>query len=110
MLFATKPATEKRSKLRAVLKSGRLLRFPGAFSPLVAMIERQDFDAKIDRPGRGAMDVQNTIQTFREKFRVRVHVIDLGGHHFDTGHPLSGMIIAGLAYAAQMPGRRCGLS
>ncbi|SRR6266540_117385 len=33
---------------------------------------------------------------------VRVHIIDLGGQHFDSGHPLSGMIIAVLAYAAQM--------
>lgn len=57
---------------------------------------------KIDRLGRSAMDVQDTIHTFREKFGVRVHVIDLGGYHFDTGHPLRGMIIAVLAYAAQM--------
>jgi len=57
---------------------------------------------KIDRLGRSAMDVQNTIHTLREKLSVRVHIIDLGGHHFDTGHPLSGMIIAVLAYAAQM--------
>ena len=57
---------------------------------------------KIDRLGRSAMDVQNTIHTLREKLGVRVHIIDLGGHHFDTGHPLSGMIIAVLAYAAQM--------
>src|SRR6266516_4607903 len=57
---------------------------------------------KIDRLGRSAMDVQNTIHTLRENLSVRVHIIDLGGHHFDTGHPLSGMIIAVLAYAAQM--------
>ena len=57
---------------------------------------------KIDRLGRSAMDVQNTMHTLREKLGVRVHIVDLGGHHFDTGHPLSGMIIAVLAYAAQM--------
>lgn len=57
---------------------------------------------KIDRLGRSAMDVQNTIHTLREKLGVRAHIIDLGGQHFDTGHPLSGMIIAVLAYAAQM--------
>jgi DNA invertase Pin-like site-specific DNA recombinase len=57
---------------------------------------------KIDRLGRSAMDVQNTIHTLREKLGVRVHIIDLGSHHFDTGHPPSGMIIAVLAYAAQM--------
>jgi len=45
MLQATKPFTSKRKALRAALKSGKLLRFPGAFSPLVAMaIQRQGFD------------------------------------------------------------------
>jgi len=40
-----KSATEKRQDFRAALKSGKLLRFPGAFSPLVAMaIERHGFD------------------------------------------------------------------
>jgi methylisocitrate lyase len=45
MLFAKKSPAEKRSEFRAALKSGKLLRFPGAFSPLVAMlIERQGFE------------------------------------------------------------------
>ena len=45
MLQATKSAAEKRKDLRAALKSGKLLCFPGAFSPLVAMaIERHGFD------------------------------------------------------------------
>jgi methylisocitrate lyase len=45
MLQAKKSAADKRKKLRAALKSGRLMRFPGAFSPLVAMaIERRGFD------------------------------------------------------------------
>jgi len=45
MLFAKKSSAEKRAEFRAALKSGRLLRFPGAFSPLVAMlIERQGFE------------------------------------------------------------------
>ena len=45
MLQATKSAAEKRKKFRAALKTGKLLRFPGAFSPLVAMaIERHGFD------------------------------------------------------------------
>lgn len=38
MLFKTKSAAEKRQDLRAQLQSGKLLRFPGAFSPLVAML------------------------------------------------------------------------
>lgn len=37
MLFTSKDARQKRTDLRAALDSGRLLQFPGAFSPLVAM-------------------------------------------------------------------------
>ncbi|HTY86293.1 MAG TPA: methylisocitrate lyase [Candidatus Acidoferrum sp.] len=45
MLQATQSAAEKRKEFRAALKSGKLLRFPGAFSPLVALlIERQGFE------------------------------------------------------------------
>jgi methylisocitrate lyase len=45
MLFASKSPAQKRSDFRAALKSGKLLRFPGAFSPLVSMlIERQGFE------------------------------------------------------------------
>src|SRR4051812_1866685 len=38
MLFQTITPQEKRLQLRQALKSGQLLRFPGAFSPLVAML------------------------------------------------------------------------
>lgn len=45
MLFPTVTAAEKRKKFREALKSGKLLRFPGAFSPLVAMqIEKTGFE------------------------------------------------------------------
>src|SRR5262245_48810516 len=45
MLFEATKSSEKRIDLRAALKSGKLLRFPGAFSPLVAMlIENLGFD------------------------------------------------------------------
>ena len=45
MIFAKKLPAQKRAEFRAALKSGKLLRFPGAFSPLVAMlIERQGFE------------------------------------------------------------------
>jgi methylisocitrate lyase len=45
MLHATKSAAEKRKEFRAALASGKLLRMPGAFSPLVAMaIQRHGFD------------------------------------------------------------------
>lgn len=45
MLFQTVGATEKRKKFRESLKSSKLLRFPGAFSPLVAaLIEELGFE------------------------------------------------------------------
>jgi methylisocitrate lyase len=45
MLSSTKSAADKRKEFRAALKTGKLLRFPGAFSPLVAMaIQRHGFD------------------------------------------------------------------
>lgn len=45
MLFAKKNPAQKRTELRDALRSGQLLRFPGAFSPVVAMlIERQGFE------------------------------------------------------------------
>ena len=46
MLFPTKTAAEKRADFSTGLRSGKLLCFPGAFSPLVALeVERQGFDA-----------------------------------------------------------------
>jgi methylisocitrate lyase len=45
MLFENTSSIEKRTAFRTALRSGRLLRFPGAFSPLVAMlIEQIGFD------------------------------------------------------------------
>jgi methylisocitrate lyase len=45
MLFQTLSPTEKRKSLRAAIASGKLLRFPGSFSPLVSMlIEEIGFD------------------------------------------------------------------
>ncbi len=45
MLFASKSTAEKRAEFRAALESGKLLRFPGAFSPLVALlVERHGFE------------------------------------------------------------------
>ena len=45
MLHDTTPAGDKRAAFRAGLASGKLLRFPGAFSPLSAMlIARHGFD------------------------------------------------------------------
>lgn len=45
MLFPTLTAAEKRKNFREKLKSGKLLQFPGSFSPLVSMlIEKKGFD------------------------------------------------------------------
>lgn len=45
MLFQHTNPFEKRKKFREALRSGKLLQFPGAWSPLVAMaIEREKFD------------------------------------------------------------------
>ena len=45
MISTTKSPEVKRAGFRAALKSGKLLRFPGAFSPLVAMaIQRHGFE------------------------------------------------------------------
>lgn len=45
MLFAKKNATQKRAELRAALKSSKLLKFPGSFSPFVSLIiEKTGFD------------------------------------------------------------------
>jgi methylisocitrate lyase len=45
MFHSSTPAGEKRQALRDGLASGRLLRFPGAFNPLSAMlIERLGFE------------------------------------------------------------------
>ncbi|MPY69853.1 MAG: methylisocitrate lyase [Alphaproteobacteria bacterium] len=45
MLFTEKSAAQKRADFRAALATGRLLRFPGAHAPLVALeVERQGFD------------------------------------------------------------------
>jgi methylisocitrate lyase len=45
MLFSKKSPAQKRADFRAALKSGKFLRFPGAFSPLVSLlIERQGFE------------------------------------------------------------------
>jgi methylisocitrate lyase len=45
MLFPTVSATDKRQNLRAPLKTGQLLQFPGSWSPLLSMaIGREGFD------------------------------------------------------------------
>lgn len=45
MLFVKQNAAQKREAFRAALKTGKLLRFPGSYSPMVSMlIEQKGFD------------------------------------------------------------------
>jgi methylisocitrate lyase len=45
MLYTTRSVGDRRAGFRASLRSGRLLRFPGAINPLTArLIEKHDFD------------------------------------------------------------------
>ena len=45
MYFVKNTPTEKRAKLNKKLKSGKLIRFPGAYSPIVAkLIEEIGYD------------------------------------------------------------------
>jgi putative DNA-invertase from lambdoid prophage Rac len=55
----------------------------------------------LDRLGRNALDVQNTIEAIH-RLGGTVHILDLGGSSFNTRSPVSGLIIAVLAWAAQM--------
>src|SRR5262249_36102071 len=55
----------------------------------------------IDRLGRNALDVQNTIETIHQ-LGGTVHILNLGGSNFNTRSPVSGLIIAVLAWAAEM--------
>jgi putative DNA-invertase from lambdoid prophage Rac len=55
----------------------------------------------IDRLGRNALDVQNIIERIHQ-LGGTVHILDLGGSNFNTRQPVSGLIIAVLAWAAQM--------
>ena len=76
-------------------KGGELLRqcLAGKYRHLIV--------PRIDRLGRNAIDVLNTIETLRQA-GVTIHILDLGGATFNTDSAISGMIIAVLAYAAQM--------
>ena len=58
MIHTRKAPDEKRAALRAAIKSGRLLQFAGAFSPLVAMlVERHGFDGVYVSGGALAADL-----------------------------------------------------
>ena len=58
MLFTKKNASEKRAEFHKTLHSGKLLRYPGSFSPYIAMmIEKMGFDGVYVSGGALAADL-----------------------------------------------------
>ena len=81
MLFAKKTAAEKRASFREELATGRLLQFPGAYSPIVSLaIEDQGFDgvyisgaalsAELGMPDIGLTTLTEVTQRGRQIARV----------------------------------------
>jgi len=84
MLYAKKPIHQKRLEFRAALDKNKLLRFPGAFSPLVAMlIEQMGFDGVYISGGVLANDLGlpdiglTTLSEVSQRGRVIARVTDL---------------------------------
>lgn len=84
MLYAQKPIQQKRVEFRAALNKNKLLRFPGAFSPLVAMlIEQMGFDGIYISGGVLANDLGlpdiglTTLSEVSQRGRVIARVSDL---------------------------------
>lgn len=93
MVFNTAPYSEKRKDLKQALRSGKLLRFPGAFSPLTAMmIQKMGFEgvyisgavmsAELGMPDIGLTTMTEVTRRGREIARATVlpSIIDI-----DTG-------------------------
>ena len=127
MLFTERTAAEKRADLRKALASGRLLRFPGAHAPLVALeVERHGFDgvyisgaalsADLGLPDIGLTTLQEVAQRGRQIARVTrlPSIIDV-----DTGfgeamnaartiQELEELGLAGCHLEDQVNPKRCG--
>ncbi|MES3037519.1 MAG: methylisocitrate lyase [Bdellovibrionota bacterium] len=127
MLFAQTSASEKRKKLRTGLKSGKLLRFPGAFSPLSALlIENKGFDGvyisgsvlsnELTYPDIGLTTMTEVTQRGRQIARVTTlpSIIDIDtgfGEPMNVTRTVMEMIDMGLAgchIEDQMNPKRCG--
>lgn len=128
MLFPEVTPSEKRKKFREQLKSGKLLRFPGAFSPLVAMsIERiPEFHGvyisgsvlsnDLGYPDIGLTTLTEVAQRGRQIARVTkmpsIIDIDTGfGEPMNAARTMQEMIEAGLAgchLEDQVNPKRCG--
>ena len=127
MLFTERTAAEKRADLRKALASGKLLRFPGAHAPLVALeVERHGFDgvyisgaalsADLGLPDIGLTTLQEVAQRGRQIARVTrlPSIIDV-----DTGfgeamnaartiQELEELGLAGCHLEDQVNPKRCG--
>ena len=127
MLFNTTTAADKRAAFATALKSGKLLCFPGAFSPLMAMeVERQGFDgvyisgaalsADLGLPDIGLTTLSEVAQRGRQIARVTAlpAIIDA-----DTGfgeamnaartiQEMEEMGLAGCHIEDQVAPKRCG--
>ncbi len=127
MLFPDKTPSEKRQNLRSALKTGKLLQFPGSWSPLVSMaIEQEGFDGvyisgsvlsnDLGYPDIGLITLSEVAQRGRQIARTTKlpSIIDL-----DTGfgEPMSAtrsvqemieMGLAGCHIEDQVNPKRCG--
>ncbi len=127
MLFTAKTAAEKRADFASGLKSGKLLCFPGAFSPLVAVeIERHGFDgvyisgaalsADLALPDIGLTTLSEVSQRGRQIARVTslpsIIDIDTGfGESMNAARTVQEMEelgIAGCHLEDQVNPKRCG--
>jgi len=127
MLFNTKSPFEKRKELREKLKSGKLLQFPGAISPLTAMqIEQFGFDGvyisgsvlsnDLGYPDIGLTTLTEVTHRGRQIARVTAlpAIIDADtgfGEPLNTARTVQEMIELGLSgchLEDQMNPKRCG--
>ncbi len=127
MLFPSRTAAEKRAAFSAGLRSGKLLCFPGAFSPLVALeVERQGFDgvyisgaalsADLALPDIGLTTLSEVAQRGRQIARVTAlpAIIDIDTGFGETMNvartiqEIEEMGLAGCHLEDQVNPKRCG--
>lgn len=127
MLFVDTSPEEKRQALQAALKEEGILRLPGAFSPLVAMLfEEQGFDgiyisgavlsADLGLPDVGLTTMTEVLQRGRQIARVTTlpSIIDVDtgfGEALNMGRTVQGLEEHGLAgchLEDQVNPKRCG--
>jgi methylisocitrate lyase len=127
MLFPAKTAAEKRAAFSTGLRSGKLLCFPGAFSPLVALeVERQGFDgvyisgaalsADLALPDIGLTTLSEVAQRGRQIARVTAlpSIIDIDTGFGETMNAartiqeIEEMGLAGCHLEDQVNPKRCG--